>query len=117
MSNLPISIKKHLREIVEAELFSQHKQFIKCTNHLGETKWLTETEIEDQHEFYPHHPTIFEKLSKKDYKKRKVKVPKSDAVDDYVNALKEELSNKIEERLQTDRENYVIMVALQGFFT
>ena len=104
MSDLPISLKKHLREIVEAELFSQHRQFIKCTNHLGETKWLTETEIEDQHEFYLHHPTVFEKLLKKDYKKRKVKVPKSDAVDDYVNALKEELSNDIEERLQLDRE-------------
>jgi len=104
MSNLPLSLKKHLREIVEADLFSQHRQFIKCTNHLGETKWLTETEIENQHEFYPHHPTFFEKLFKKDNKKRKIKVPKSEPVNEYVEDLKEELSKDIEKRIQTDRE-------------
>jgi hypothetical protein len=104
MSGLPLSLKKHLREIVESGLFSEHKQFIKCTNHLGETKWLTETEIENQHEFYPHHPTFSEKLFKKEHKKRKIKVPKSKEVDEYVVALKEELSNDIEKRIQADLE-------------
>ena len=75
MKDLPLSLKKHLREVVEAELFSQHKQFIKCTNHLGESKWLTDTEIEEQHEYYPHQPGFIEKLSKKDQRKRKTKVP------------------------------------------
>jgi len=88
--------------MVEAEVFSQHKLFIQCTNHLGETKWLTEVEIEEQHEFYPHHLGFFEKLLKKDYKKRKLKVPKSDAVDKYVHELKEELSTDIERRIQKD---------------
>jgi hypothetical protein len=104
MNDLPISLKKHLREIVEAELFSQHKQFFKCTNHLHETKWLTDTEIEDQHEFYPYQPSLFDKLSRKDHKKRKIKVPKSDAVDKYVHKLREDLSSDIEKRIQKDRE-------------
>jgi len=102
MSGLSLSLKRHLREIVESELFSQHRQFIKCTNHLGETKWLTETEIEDQHEFYPHTPTFFEKLIKKDT--RKLKIPKTKAVDEYLSNLKAELSSDIEKRIQNDLE-------------
>jgi hypothetical protein len=103
MSDLSISLKKHLRELTEAELFSQHKHFIKCTNHLSETKWLTDTEIEKQHEFYPYHPGFFEKLSKKDKIQRKIKIPKSAAVDQYVQELKKELSIDIEKRLKKDK--------------
>jgi hypothetical protein len=102
MSDIPLSLKKHLREVVEAELFSQHIQFFKCTNHLGETKWLTETEIEEQHEFYPHHSGFFEKLLKKDKKTGKRRVPKSDAVDKYLHDLREELSTDIDKRIQKD---------------
>jgi hypothetical protein len=104
MSDLPFSLKKHLREVVEAELFSQHKEFLKCTNHLGESKWLTDTEIEEQHEFYPYQPSLFEKLSKKDKKKRKIKVPKTKAVEQFVHQLREELSIDIDKRIQKDKE-------------
>ena len=100
MSGLSLSLRKHLREMVESELFSQHKQFIKCTNHLGEIKWLTETEIEAQHEFYPHHLTFFEKIFKREQKKGKI--PRSEAIDEYLNILKEELSRDIEIRIQKD---------------
>ena len=105
MNNLPFSLKKHLREIVESELFSQHNQFINCTNHLGETKWLTEAEIESQHEFYPHHITLWDKLFNKERKKRKIKIPKSEAVDKYVATLKEELAKEINKRIQIDLEH------------
>jgi hypothetical protein len=104
MKDLPLSLKKHLREVVEAELFSQHKQFIKCTNHLGESKWLTDTEIEGQHEFYPHQPGFIEKLSKKDQRKRKTKVPKTEAVEQFVQQLREELSADISKRIKNDQE-------------
>jgi hypothetical protein len=104
MSDLPLSLKRHLREVVEAELFSQHPEFIKCTNHLGEYQWLTDTEIEDQHEFYPYHPGFFERFSKKEQKKRKIKVPKTEAVDQYVLELKETFSQEIDKRLEKDRE-------------
>ncbi len=105
MSELPLSLKKHLRELVEAELFSKHKQFIKCTNHLGEYKWLTETEIENQHEFYPYHPGLFDKLTKTGQKKRKIKIPKIEAVDQYVQQLRIQLSEEIEKRIEKDQEN------------
>ena len=104
MNDLPFSLKKHLREIVEAELCSKHNEFIKCTNHLGEFKWLTDTEVGDQHEFYPYHPGLIEKLSKKDQKKSKIKVPKSEAVDKFVQQLREEISEDIEERIREDKE-------------
>jgi hypothetical protein len=105
MGDLPLSLKKHLREIVEGELFSKHNQFIKCTNHLGEFKWLTETEIENQHEFYPHHPGLFDKLTKAGQNKRKIKIPKSEAVDQYTRQLRKEIDEEIEKRLEKDREN------------
>ena len=104
MKELPLSLKKHLRERVEAEVFPQHKQFIKCTNHLGEIKWLTDTEIDDQHEFYPHHSGFLEKISKKERSRKKIKIPKSAAVDEYIEELKEELTKDIEKRLIKDKE-------------
>jgi hypothetical protein len=104
MSELPLSLKKHLRQRVESELFAQHKQFIKCTNHLGETKWLTDTEIDEQHEFYPHQPGLLEKISKKDKTKKKPKIPKSAAVNKYIDELREEISTEIKSRIQKDQE-------------
>ena len=102
MSELPLYLKKHLQEIAEAELFSQHGQFIKCTNHLGEIKWLTETEMENQHEFYPHHLTLFEKIFKRSRKRKKIKVPESEAVNDYIENLKKELLKDIDRRIEID---------------
>lgn len=102
--DLPYALKTYLHRQIEAELFSAHKAFIRCSNHLHEFKWLTKNEIDKQHEYYPYQKSIIERISAVLTWGRKTKVPKSREVSAYIKDLKDQISADIEKRLQTEQE-------------
>ena len=101
-TGLSPAIKKHLREITEDSLFSKHKEFYRCANHLYEFRWLTENEFDEQHEFYPYHETFLERVHHFFTPEPKVKIPDTPEVSAYVAQLKEEISADIEKRLKIE---------------
>ena len=103
-SNLSLTLKRHIREAVESEIFSTHPQFFRCTNHLGEYRWLTGYEIHQQHEYYPHHDSLFEKLGNTFRAKRKFSIPDTPEVKEYKQILKQKILQEIDFRLQQERD-------------
>ena len=101
--SLPFGLREYLRQKVEDELFSKHYEFIRCSNHLHEFKWLTEYEIDEQHEFYPHQASILEKFSALLPFLRQPKVPDSPEVKEYIKSLRQQTSREIDQRLEQDR--------------
>ena len=102
-TGLSPSLKKHLREITEDSLFSKHKEFYRCANHLYEFSWLTENEFDAQHEYYPYHETLLERIYHFFTPKIRVKVPDTPEVTNYVAQLREEISADIEKRLKVEQ--------------
>ena len=102
--DLPYALKMYLRRKIEAELFSAHKTFIKCSNHLHEFKWLTKNEIDNQHEYYPYRESFLERISTGLVRRRRTNIPKTREVAEYIKDLKEQISLDIEKRLQTEHE-------------
>jgi hypothetical protein len=98
--NLPYSLRSYLFSKIESELFSQHKIFIRCSNHLNQIKYLTWNEINNQHEFYPHENSFFEKISS--LFKRKIRVPNTPEVNNYITSLRKSISEEIDSRIKAE---------------
>jgi hypothetical protein len=94
------TLKKYLRRNIENKLYAAHPKFIKCTNHLGEIKWLIQEELTDQYEFYPIEDTKWERIRNKFFPKRVKKTPAYDWIDDYKNKVETEISSEIKKRLK-----------------
>ncbi len=54
-----------LRKYLEAEIYGQFPEFVRCENHLNEVKWLTPSELDDEYEFYPVEESRFQWLKNK----------------------------------------------------
>ena len=54
-----------LREYLEAEIYGQFPEFIRCENHLNEIKWLTPSELDDEYEFYHIEESRFQRFKNK----------------------------------------------------
>jgi len=98
--NLPYSLRSYLFSKIESELFAQHKIFIRCSNHLHQIKYLTWNEINNQHEFYPHEESFFEKFSA--LFKRNIRVPNTPEVNNYISYLRKSISEEIDSRIKTE---------------
>ncbi len=100
--NLPYSLRSHLYSKIETELFSQQKVFIRCSNHLHQIKYLTWSEINKQHEFYPHEDSFLEKFSA--LFKRNIRVPNTPEVNEYISYLRETISDEIAKRVKEEMD-------------
>ena len=98
--NLPYGLRSYLHSKIEGELFSKHKVFIHCANHLHQTKYLTWNEVSRQHEFYPYEESFFDKISA--LFRRRIRVPNSPEVNHYISYLRETISEEIESRLKEE---------------
>lgn len=88
-------IKKYIRLHLEETFYRRFPPFIKCSNHLGEIKWLTEAELEEQHEFYPYQENFRQRFRAR----RKVKLPDLPWIEDYSREIEKEITANIEKRL------------------
>ncbi|MBN2426456.1 MAG: PEGA domain-containing protein [Calditrichaceae bacterium] len=55
-------IRKFIRNQIEEEIYASHPEFIKCENYLGEIRWLTPLEMENDYEFFPVTESRFSKI-------------------------------------------------------
>jgi len=98
--NLPYALRSFLHNKIEGEMFSQHKIFIRSANHLHQIKFLTWNEINRQHEFYPYEESFFDKFSA--LFNKKVRVPNSPEVNNYIAYLRKTISQEIDSRLKEE---------------
>ncbi len=96
--------KKYLRIIEEERLFSKHKQFLKCVNHLNEIAWLTTLEIAEQHEYYPVEESKWDHFVRKIFPVKKIKIPQNDEVISYKNEIIAVVEEDIKSRIQKYEE-------------
>lgn len=93
-------IKKYIRKQEEERLYSKHKQFIKCENHLDEIAWLTAIEIAEQHEFYPVDETKWDKFKAKLFSWRRPKIPQNEEIENFRKQVVEEIESEIQLKLE-----------------
>ena len=46
-------VENHIRRKLQERVYGRRAEFIKCENHLGQIKWLTPLEMEQEYEFFP----------------------------------------------------------------
>ena len=97
-------IQNHLRRKLEDEIYSKHPEFIKCENHLGQIKWFTPMELENEFEFFPVDETFWERLKNKWFNRPVVKIPNTDEIKTLIQNLQAELETDAAERVKAYTE-------------
>ncbi len=93
-------VERFLREKVEEELYSGHPEFIRCENHLGEVRWFTLFELENEYEFYPVEESALKKFFSRFKPSKAPKVINREQAKETEERFREEVSLDIERRLQ-----------------
>jgi len=97
-------LETYVRRKLEAEVYSRHPEFVKCGNHLGQIKWLTPLEMEEEYEFYPFEEGFFSRMRQKLFPVR-VKLPKDPEIQKLIADFREEIEKDAQERIARYREN------------
>ncbi len=97
-------LKKYLRQIEEEKLYSKHKQFVKCENHLNEIAWFTAIEMAEQHEYFQVWESRRQKFKKKLFPAIKFKIPISNEIEAFRKKIVVEIEADINSRLQKYEE-------------
>jgi len=87
-----------LREYLEAEIYGQFPEFIRCENHLNEIKWLTPSELEDEYEFYQVEESRFQRFKNKFSSKPGMPHLQSEALKKQLPQLRSEIEADAEKR-------------------
>lgn len=96
--HLTAAQKKYIRSVIEEEVFSQSRLFIKCENHLNEFRWLTAVELADQYEFYPVDQNTWSRISEVFTKSKKI--PTFSAAQEYAEKIRIEIQADMEKRAE-----------------
>ena len=93
-------VERFIREKLEEELYSAHPEFIRCENHLGEVRWFTVFELENEYEFYPNEESRFKKFFSRLFPYRTPKIINKEQAKKLEERLHLEIQEDIERRLQ-----------------
>jgi len=93
-------VDRFIREKLEEELYSAHPEFIRCENHLGEVRWFTVFELENENEFYPNEESRFKKFFSRLFPYRTPKIINKEQAKKLEERLHLEIQEDIERRLQ-----------------
>lgn len=100
-------LKKTIIKTLENELCSQYPEMIKCENHLGETKWLTPAELNDEFEFYPVELSWIEKLQNKFFPLKSSPIPKSEKWQTFAQEVRTKMEEDLKKRIALFRQKQV----------
>ncbi|MEJ2055809.1 MAG: hypothetical protein P8X42_17990, partial [Calditrichaceae bacterium] len=89
---------------MEEEVCSKYPEMIECTNHLGEVRWLTPLELNNEYEFYPLEKSVFERFKNKFFKSRGAEYPKSDEWNKFISRLRTEMDKDVHNRIALFRQ-------------
>ncbi|MBD3226514.1 MAG: PEGA domain-containing protein [Caldithrix sp.] len=84
------------------DVYGRHVEFIRCENHLGEIKWLTPIEEENDQEFTRQEKTWWKALLSIFRKSSKIEIPQDSEIDSLKEKWKEEFEADALQRI----ENY-----------
>lgn len=92
--------KEAIIRALEEEICSQYPEMIECENHLGEIRWLTPLELNEEFEFYPIEVSIFDKIKSRFYKSKRLEVPESGEWEKYVELLRADMLKDVQNRIK-----------------
>lgn len=96
--------KEAIIRTIEEELCSEYPEMIECENHLGEIRWLTPLELNEEFEFYPLELSFFQKLINKFSRTSPIDIPDTEEWKEYIKQLRSEMKGDIQKRINRFKE-------------
>ncbi|MEJ2542872.1 MAG: PEGA domain-containing protein, partial [Calditrichaceae bacterium] len=96
-----------IRSIVE-EVCSQYPEMVECENHLGEIRWLTPLELNEEFEFYPLEHSLFEKIINIFSRSSSINIPDTEEWKAYIEQLRSDMKEDVEKRIKRFKEQQAI---------
>ncbi len=92
--------KEAIIRAIEEEICSQYPEMVECANHLGEIRWLTPLELNEEFEFYPLDISFFQKIINKFSKASRIKIPDTDEWKEFVKQLRADMIKDVQNRIK-----------------
>ena len=96
--------KEAIIRATEEEICSQYPEMVECENHLGEIRWLTPLELNEEFEFYPLETSRFEKIKNRLFKSNRIEIPDTEEWQKFVDELRNEMHKDVQKRLARFKE-------------
>jgi len=90
----------YIRRKLQEEVYSKYPEFIKCGNHLDQTKWLTPLELADEFEFFPLEYSFWSRFRRKTALSKNVKIPDTPEIKHMIKEFREEIDADARERIE-----------------
>jgi hypothetical protein len=97
--------KEAIIRAIEEEICSQYPEMVECENHLGEIRWLTPLELNEEFEFYPLEISFFQKIINKFSKASRIEIPDTDEWKEYVKQLRADMTEDVQTRIIRFKEH------------
>ena len=96
--------KEAIIRAIEEEICSQYPEMLECENHLGEIRWLTPLELNEEFEFYPLELSFFQKMINKFSRTSQIDIPDTDEWKEYFKQLRADMIKDIQNRINRFKE-------------
>ena len=90
----------YIRRKLQEEVYDKYPEFIKCANHLDQTKWLTPLELADEFEFFPLEYTFWSRFKRKSSLGKNVKIPDTPEIKQMIREFRDEIDSDARERIE-----------------
>lgn len=92
--------KEAIIRAIEEEICSQYPEMVECANHLGEIRWLTPLELNEEFEFYPLEISFFRKIINRFTKASRIEIPDTDEWKKYIKQLRTDMIKDVQNRIK-----------------
>ncbi|HEM49519.1 MAG TPA: PEGA domain-containing protein, partial [Caldithrix sp.] len=96
--------KEAVIRTIEEEICSQYPEMVECENHLGEVRWLTPLELNEEFEFYPIELSFFQKIVNKFSRTSPIDIPDTDEWKEYIRKLRADMEDNVQKRINRFKE-------------
>lgn len=107
-------LELYIRHQLQDEVYAKYPEFVKCSNHLNQLKWLTPLELEADYEFFPLTYSFWSRLRNRFSFNRKAKIPDTPEIQQMITEFRNEIEEEAKERIEKYRE-YVNQSQLKSY--
>ncbi|GEM_PF-1903117 len=94
----------HIRQTLSRQICARHPEFIRCSNHLEEVRWLTPAELEKDFEFYPYEEGWWTRFKQHLFGYKKESFLNDPEIKDRVERIRAEVEQDVQRRIEEYRQ-------------
>ena len=100
--------KEAIIRAIEEEICLQYPEMVECENHLGEIRWLTPLELNQEFEFYPLELSFFQKVMNKFSRTGQINIPETEEWKAYIKQLRADMHEDVQKRIKRFKEQQTL---------